>query len=135
MDGSIRHDWYAPLRAIASKGSTTDVVGGLAGLAAARAQHQGQFWTPDAVVRLMWKVAGLLDTSERVGGYKITIFDNSFGSGRMFMFADPMRHRLAGIEIDADVREVASYSLGFVGACSRFKSSNGASCTSHQLTS
>jgi len=43
---------------------------------------------------------------------KLTILDNSFGSGRMFQFADPEKHALFGIEKDEQVvqavREVVS---------------------------
>lgn len=96
--------WYEPLRALKSKGSSTENVGGLAGIAAAREQHQGQFFTPDDVVRFVW---GLLQPSMDVGVKdslnRFTIFDNSFGSGRLLQFADPGVHTLVGIEADADL--------------------------------
>lgn len=102
--------WYGPLRSIESKGSTVEP-GGLAGLAEARRQHQGQFWTPEPVVRLMWRVAGLLDADRPV-----SILDNSFGSGRMFWPAVPGRHRLVGIESDPEVAkqvQAAALAAGF----------------------
>ena len=51
--------WYSPLRSIISRGSQIDPVGGLAGLHAAREQHLGQFFTPETVVRFMWRIVGL----------------------------------------------------------------------------
>ena len=91
-------NWYAPLRRIQSKGQVTEVVGGLAGLHAARESHQGQFFTPDAVAALMWQIAGL-DVADDDSGM-VSVLDNSFGSGRLFQLADPSRHSLYGIEID-----------------------------------
>ncbi len=92
-------NWYSSLHSIQSKGSQTDPVGGLAGLAAAREIHQGQFFTPEDVVRFMWHVTG----AGRVGKDELLcLYDNSFGSGRMFQFADPKQHKLIGIEIDAE---------------------------------
>lgn len=103
-------DWYAPLRRIRSKGSITSAVGGLSGLAAARAQHQGQFWTPDDLVRLCWRLVGLHENNGR-----LTIFDNSYGSGRMFQFANPSLHRLVGIEIDQVVAAQVQLVTGEAG--------------------
>ena len=97
-----RRSWYLPLRELQSKGSRTKVVGGLAGTHAARQRHQGQFFTPDPVVRFMWSVAGLLRKTDRRWG-PLSILDNSFGSGRMFQLADPQAHKLVGIEIDTEL--------------------------------
>lgn len=104
MNKKAKKDWYAPLRDVASKGSQTDPVGGLAGLAAAREKHLGQFWTPDSVVRWIWSalgVEGVARSSSRYG--KVSLLDNSFGSGRMFQLADPARFSLFGIEVDPEV--------------------------------
>ena len=104
-------DWYSPLRSIISRGSQIDPVGGLAGLHAAREQHLGQFFTPETVVRFMWRIVGLTDAradSDRHGdglddyyrNDRWHVLDNSFGSGRMFWPADPKLHVLHGIEVD-----------------------------------
>lgn len=93
--------WYGPLADLQSKGSTVNPIGGLAGLAAARAEHQGQFFTPLPLVAVMWKLAGLLGPCRGM----VSIFDNSSGSGRMFAFADPDRHKLFGIELDRELAE------------------------------
>ncbi len=97
-------DWYAPLRAIVSRGSADVGPGGLAGLSEARGRTLSQFFTPDAVVRFMWELAGLdrpLTEEDRYRG-RTLILDNSYGSGRMFQFADPALHELYGIEVDAE---------------------------------
>src|SRR5437660_690661 len=100
----VVHDntWYAPLRSLQSRGSQTTVVGGLAGLHEARRLHEGQFFTPDAVASLMWSIVRM-DSQEAFSGDKIRILDNTFGSGRLFQFADPQKHQLFGIEKDAEL--------------------------------
>ena len=96
--------WYAPLREIESRGSQTKVVGGLTGLHEARRQHEGQFFTPDAVVSFLWRIVRM-DAAEPSGWEKLRILDNSFGSARMFQYADPAKHELYGIEKDEKVVE------------------------------
>ncbi len=129
-----RTSWYDPLRNILSKGSVTENHNGRAGLAAARDQHQGQFFTPDEVVRFMW---ALLSPSMEAeigpgggrGRHDFTIFDNSFGSGRMFQYADPALHALVGMEVDADLApkvQAAAEAAGFhselhVGSMTQFR--------------
>lgn len=98
---SKRRNWYERLRQLASKGSVADWDGTLAGLHEARRQHQGQFFTPDAVAWFMWRAVGL-DLVTRTYP-KVTIFDSSFGSARLLQFADPHLHALAGIELDAEL--------------------------------
>jgi hypothetical protein len=102
-------DWYAPLRALESRGSQIDPVGGLAGLHAAREQHLGQFFTPESIVRFMWQVVGLADAGPPETSYGTRglwqIFDGAFGSGRMFALADPNLHALNGIEVDTALAE------------------------------
>lgn len=111
--------WYTPLRLLQSKGSSTVNVGGLAGIAAARQQHQGQFFTPDEVVRVVW---ALLQPTMAAGLHayhtRFSLFDNSFGSGRLFQFADPAVHTLVGIEADAELAaEVQATVAGAGFAC------------------
>lgn len=105
-----QNDWYAPLREIASLGSTSKRPGSLAGLAQARRENLAQFFTPDALVQFMWKlIAPAVSVAEQGG--MVSIFDNSLGSGRMFQFCDPAKHVLAGVDVHADsldeVRQVA----------------------------
>lgn len=117
---TARLNWYAPLADVVSRGSQIDPVGGLAGLAAARAEHLGQFFTPVEVVRFVWQVTGLANAGapelfNRRGHWQI--FDGAFGSGRMFSLADPKLHALSGIEVDAAVAErviAAAQAAGFV---------------------
>jgi hypothetical protein len=117
---TARLNWYAPLADVVSRGSQVDPVGGLAGLAAARAEHLGQFFTPLEVVRFLWQVTGLANAPEpelynRRGHWQI--FDGAFGSGRMFALADPRVHALSGIEVDAAAAErviAAAQDAGFV---------------------
>lgn len=93
--------WYDPLRSVASKGSQAERPGSLAGLAAAREIHQGQFFTPDAVAALMWRI---VEPAMAVIGDRrsISVMDNSVGSGRLLQFASPDKHRLYGLDVDGE---------------------------------
>jgi hypothetical protein len=89
--------WYDKLRTIESRGSQAERPGSLAGLAAARQVHLGQFFTPDNVAALMWRIVQpAIDKATR----KVSLFDNSAGSGRLLQFADPAKHALYGVDID-----------------------------------
>ncbi|WP_235516656.1 methyltransferase domain-containing protein [Caballeronia cordobensis] len=95
---SLERVWYEPLRAIRSLGSQAPSVAHQGELAAARRQHLGQFFTPDAIAAFMWSF---------VGGWKVNrlirILDNSVGSGRLLQYADPERHAVYGVDVHADV--------------------------------
>ena len=102
--------WYDALRIIQSRGSQADRPGSLAGLAAARREHKGQFFTPDPVAHLMWRItepamelalAGDGLTSPRSA--QIAILDNSVGSARLLQFADPKKHTLYGVDVDVEL--------------------------------
>ncbi|WP_309790889.1 MULTISPECIES: SNF2-related protein [unclassified Caballeronia] len=95
---SFERDWYEPLRAIRSLGSQAPSIAHQGELAAARRQHLGQFFTPDAIAAFMWSF---------VSGWKVNrlirILDNSVGSGRLLQYADPERHAVYGVDVHADV--------------------------------
>lgn len=95
---SFERDWYEPLRAIRSLGSQAPLIAHQGELAAARRQHLGQFFTPDAIAAFMWSF---------VSGWKVNrlirILDNSVGSGRLLQYADPERHAAYGVDVHADV--------------------------------
>lgn len=92
--------WYDDLRGLRSLGSTADRPGSLAGLAEARRQHLGQFFTPDRLVAFIWKMLAPTIRSQETLSSKLDLFDNSVGSARLFQFADPERHRLHGVDVD-----------------------------------
>ncbi|SAK57648.1 SNF2-related protein [Caballeronia temeraria] len=95
---SFAPDWYGPLRAIRSLGSQAPSVAHQGELAAARRQHLGQFFTPDAIAAFMWSFVSAWHIDRR-----IRLFDNSVGSGRLLQYADPERHAVYGIDVHADV--------------------------------
>lgn len=105
--------WYNPLRDISSLGSQVKRPGSLAGLHAAREAHVGQFFTPDELVAYVWRLLSpTMDAAfQAYPGIKLSLLDNSVGSGRMFQFADPEKHTLAGVDVHRDtisrVMEVA----------------------------
>ena len=87
-----QQDWYAPLRSLTSRGSKTEVKGGLAGLHDARREHLGQFFTPDAIAAFMFGlVKHELDREAKHG--KVSLLDTSVGSGRLLQFCDPAIHK------------------------------------------
>ena len=93
--------WRSGLEVHQSKGSTDEGAGSLAGLHEARKRHQGQFWTPLSVVSMLWRIAQ--EAFESQADRKITLLDNSMGSGRMWHFATADRFALAGCDVDAEL--------------------------------
>ena len=81
---SFAPDWYEPLRSLLSLGSQAAPVAHQGELAAARRQHLGQFFTPDAIAAFMWSFISGWRLDRR-----IRLLDNSVGSGRLFQYADP----------------------------------------------
>jgi SNF2-related domain/Methyltransferase domain/Helicase conserved C-terminal domain len=95
---SFSADWYAPLRAIVSLGSQAAPVAHQGELHAARRQHLGQFFTPDAIAAFMWSFVSGWHVPRR-----IRVLDNSVGSGRLLQYADPERHAVYGVDVHEDV--------------------------------
>ncbi|HQR72719.1 MAG TPA: helicase-related protein [Burkholderiaceae bacterium] len=93
-------DWHEPLRELASKGAQAERPRSLAGLAAARREHCGQFFTSDALARYMWQLAEPA-ARRTYGDGRAPLLDNSIGSGRLLQFADPALHALYGCDVDA----------------------------------
>lgn len=103
-NSTLGASWYDAVRARVSRGSQAKRPGSLAGLHEARRTHQGQFFTPDPVAALLWRVVSVpmeRALAEQTGG-KIALLDNSVGSGRLLQFADPAKHTLSGTDIDAE---------------------------------
>lgn len=98
--------WYDPLRDIESLGRSARRPGSLAGLAAARTAHRGQFFTPDDLSAVLWRIAvPAMDAYLAAGGpdaRRVRLLDNSVGSGRLLQFAEPSRHVLYGLDTDAE---------------------------------
>lgn len=93
------NNWYAPLEARRSAGQDTAKATGLHDLHARREIHQGQFWTPSPVARLMWDLAlGAIGSAADRG---LSVMDNSIGSGRLVQFAREIDH-VFGCDVDAD---------------------------------
>jgi hypothetical protein len=93
-------DWYAPLRQLQSLGQTAPRPGSLAGLHAARQSHLGQFFTTDALARFIWQlITPAIQRAQTNTPAQVALFDNAVGTGRLFQFADPDAHYLAGADI------------------------------------
>lgn len=97
--------WYASLQSVKSKGSQATRPGSLANLHSARKIHQGQFYTPTDVALFVWKLLQKTFDDYRgdhQGRQKISLLDNSVGSGRLLQFATPEQFTLTGIDVDQD---------------------------------
>jgi len=111
--------WYEPLRQIQSKGATAERPGSLAGLHAARAVHEGQFFTSDALAAWVWKLVeqvveralGNCVRLNREAAARVAIYDNSIGSGRLIQYADPLKYEIYGCDVDTDAVQALSAAL------------------------
>lgn len=108
-------DWYAPLAARQGRGATAARPGSLAGLAAARKEHQGQFFTPAPVARLMWEIAQPVFEACAQYHRSARILDNSVGSGRLLRFASADRHALFGVDTDGEAVAALSAAAAAAG--------------------
>jgi hypothetical protein len=93
--------WRNKLEAIESLGSQDSGVTCLADLHEARKRHLSQFFTPLAVVEMMWKIAGQSFHHRKLGA--INLLDTSIGSGRLMHFATPDQFNIAGVDIHREV--------------------------------
>ncbi|HVI89366.1 MAG TPA: DEAD/DEAH box helicase [Dongiaceae bacterium] len=106
--------WYDALRGVVSLGSQAEKIAHMGELHAARQRHLAQFFTPDAIARLMWGVVEQISAAR-----KLSILDNSVGSARLLQFADPERHCLYGVDVHEpaiDAVKSAIEAAGFEGA-------------------
>lgn len=106
--------WYEPLRSLVSLGSQAGKIANMGELHAARQQHLSQFFTPDVIARLMWSVV-----ADWTPNRKVSILDNSVGSGRLLQFADPARHVVFGVDVHVPTIEAVQGTFeaaGFEGS-------------------
>lgn len=115
MDTNTSH-WYAPLEDILSLGSQSERPGSLAGLHEARKANLAQFFTPQALVALLWRIVEPAFNRASSDGYPLALLDNSAGSGRMFWPADPGKYQLFG----CDVHSASLEALGEVAQAAGF---------------
>jgi hypothetical protein len=117
--------WYRSLSKVVSLGAEHEGAGSLAGLHAARKEHLSQFFTPDEIVSFLWRIVtpAMNAALEEHPFSRIALLDNSVGSGRMFRFADPAKHTLAGcdvhgpsVEAVATAAQVAGFKVDFLVA-------------------
>ena len=108
--------WHTDLADYQSKGATAARPGSLAGLAAARREHEGQFFTPPALVDFCWRLVRPAIDQRTAKGKRTALLDNSCGIGRFFWPADPEHHTLIGQDVDGDALaalEAAARAAGF----------------------
>lgn len=90
--------WIAPLLSRPSLGSQGKGDGTLAGLHRAREQHLGQFFTPLPVVSMIWQVLSPV-VAALAGRGRVSLLDNSCGTGRLFAHATPETFSLFGCDV------------------------------------
>ncbi|NCA73052.1 MAG: hypothetical protein EOM91_23970, partial [Sphingobacteriia bacterium] len=95
-------DWRSQTQTRISRGRLGKRPGSLAGLHEARRQHLGQFFTPVPLAQWIWRMLGPVLDAGRRDGEVLPILDNSVGAGALLAFADPAKHLLAGIDVDAE---------------------------------
>ncbi|QRD62718.1 hypothetical protein H8Z72_23505 (plasmid) [Xanthomonas citri pv. citri] len=108
--------WFEPMRDVKSLGETTARPGSLAGLAAARRENLAQYFTPDEVAALMWRL--VVPAAEQVRGAdggKVSILDNAIGKGSLIQFAEPNRHFVAGMDVHSESIEALGQVLADAG--------------------
>lgn len=99
--------WYDPLRDVQSLGQTLAKATSLGELHAAREANLAQFFTPARIANAMFALiqpavaAARAQDPER----RISLLDNSVGTGRLFQFADPASYSIAGVDVHAPAIE------------------------------
>jgi len=114
--------WYTPLREIKSLGSSAPRPGSLAGLAQARQEHLGQFFTPDPIAALLWRIVApaMEQALAKAPNGKIAILDSSVGTGRLLQFANPDDHFIAGVDVHVETINALSSVADAAGFESEF---------------
>lgn len=98
--------WFDSLRNIKSLGETKERPGSLGGLAAARRECLAQYFTPDDVAALMWRILiPEMDSIRQRTGCKVSVIDNSIGKGSLIQFARADQHKVAGFDIHGESLE------------------------------
>lgn len=95
--------WHAALESITARGELVANHGGLAGLAQARREHEGQFFTPSSVVALVWHLLGAAlepRPYRELLTRRCRVIDTAAGSGRLLWPCEPERHEVWAIESD-----------------------------------
>jgi len=100
--GANDHTWFLPLRTIESRGAMSTRPTRLGDLAKRRSEVLAQYWTPEGLVDLVWSiVTPAIDAARQRTGGRVAILDSSCGVGRFFWRADPAKHTIGGMDIDA----------------------------------
>jgi len=108
--------WEQQLLNIQSKGQLTEKPGGLAGLAARRALTGSQYFTPVWVSQLIGEI---IQANTNKDAY-YSVLDNSMGSGRLFMWANPEQFSLSGCDIDKEKVSLVGDALSESGFSTNF---------------
>lgn len=100
--------WYNKIADRISAGRIAPKAAGLHDLAARRTIHQGQFFTPEPIARLMWDIGLRAFGDQAADG--ISVLDNSIGSGRLVQFARPI-DQVMGCDVDSETVRALSVAM------------------------
>ncbi len=113
-------EWRAEVAERRSRGSQAKRPGSLAGLAAARRAHQGQFFTPPEVVALLWALLQpALAASDQHG--RRSLLDTSCGTGALFGPACPNEVELGGLDVDKEAVDALAHATNAAGFHTTFE--------------
>lgn len=122
-------DWRNQAQNLISRGRLCKRPGSLAGLHEARREHLGQFFTPAPLAHWIWRMLGPVLDAGRSEGEILPILDNSVGAGALLAFADPEKHLLAGIDVDAESLDALSEDAKAAGFVRDFSSVGMENCS------
>lgn len=105
--------WYT-LSSLHGRGSSVRP-GSLAGLAAARRENLGAFYTPPAVAAIAWAAVGPYLDAVVATGRRAQLLDTSIGTGRLMQWADPEAHAITGCDVDREPLEALGGALKAAG--------------------
>lgn len=105
--------WYT-LSSIQGRGAHCRP-GSLAGLAAARRENLGAFYTPPAVAAIAWTAVRPYLDAVAATGRRAQLLDTSIGTGRLLQWADPEAHAITGCDVDPEPLEALGAAMTAAG--------------------
>lgn len=114
-------DWYRPLQALKSLGQSTRKATSLADLHNTRRENLAQFFTPNWLAALMWRIATSVGQDAQAPDRKLSVIDTSVGSGRLLQWCDPAKHMVGGIDIHGPVLQTVEQTFKAAGFTTHFE--------------
>jgi superfamily II DNA or RNA helicase len=113
MTTPISASWYT-LASLHGRGTRVRP-GSLAGLAAARRENLGAFYTPPEVAAIAWAAVRPYLDAVAATGRRAQLLDTSIGTGRLLQWANPEAHAITGCDVDPEPLEALGAALKAAG--------------------